>query len=472
VVAQHTEKMILKFALLICAAACVLAVHKPMISQHQLPSITTKPAEPSDVKCILCGIVVNEIEGMVAENLTQAEIEKILRNDTCGILPAPIQGPCEEMIGMIPEIISKLDNKYPASTVCVDNDYCEVPFTVLSDPQPVPTYIIDLDLPPAQRWTKICSIPAYKTVMGNLIHALGDFFENSSLVVDLGRMINNVYFPKEYAQEIQGCAAAMGVEYGWLTWVNLGYEVSEACTSIVAQTKSGKIYHVRNMDFWDGIWLTDHLKNLTITAEYQKGGKPLFYATTFAGYVGVLSGMKPNAFSVSINTRYYPQHGLKNFLYEVVAAVVEKNNSLVSFLSRNVFTQENDWKSAVKGLSNGALIADVYYTVGGVGAYEGAVISRNRLNASDVWVLNASHWYEVQTNYDHWKLPPWFDDRVVPADDAMDALGQADLSLPGLLKVLSVKPVLNIQSTFTMLACAADGSYTSLTRWCQYPCVE
>eukprot|EP00026_Physarum_polycephalum_P016059 Phypoly_transcript_16891.p1 GENE.Phypoly_transcript_16891~~Phypoly_transcript_16891.p1 ORF type:complete len:227 (+),score=27.82 Phypoly_transcript_16891:85-681(+) len=187
----------------------------------------------------------------------------------------------------------------------------------------------------------------------------------------------------------------MGVEYGWLTFVNLGYEVSEACTSIVSQTVDGKIYHVRNMDFWDGIWLTDHLKNLTMTIEYQKGGQTVFYATSFAGYVGVLSGMKPNAFSISLNTRYYPKHGLENFLYEIIAAIQEKNNTLVSFLTRDVMMTETNWDAAVEHLSNGPLIADVYYIVGGVSMNEGAVISRNRLNASDVWVLNSTHWYTL-----------------------------------------------------------------------------
>ena len=45
--------------------------------------------------------------------------------------------------------------------------------------------------------------------------------------------------------------------------------MSEACTSIVTQTTEGKILHVRNMDFWDGIWLTDHLKNLTMTVSRE-----------------------------------------------------------------------------------------------------------------------------------------------------------------------------------------------------------
>lgn len=129
--------------------------------------------------------------------------------------------------------------------------------------------------------------------MSGLLDALEHFFDNSSAIRDLGNLINEFYFPTEYAQEIKGCAAAMGVEYGWLTWVNLGkkywtcywsisnwcsgYEVSEGCTSIVAQDPSGLIYHVRNMDFWDGIWLTDHLKNLTITVSTRI----LFTSTPF-----------------------------------------------------------------------------------------------------------------------------------------------------------------------------------------------
>lgn len=455
--------------LLVLGVACVLgSSFGPKPSQ---PHISV-PEASEDAKCILCGIVVNEVQGMAAENISEADIEKFLQNSTCTIIPGPVRFFCDEMVKFIPEIINNLNNKYPVSTVCVDHGYCTAPFTELSDPQPVPTYVIDLDLPPNQRWTEICSNSSYKLVMANLLDALEDFLDNSSVINELGKLINNYYFPQEYAQELQGCAAAMGVEYGWLSIVNLGYELTEACTSIVSQTIDGKIYHVRNMDFWDGIWLTDHLKNLTITIDYQKGGKTVFYATSFAGYVGVLSGMKPGAFSISINTRYYPQHGLKNYLDQVLAAIMEKNNSLVSFLSREVITNENDWDSAINNLSNGALIADVYYIVGGVSANQGAVISRNRLNATDVWVLNSTHWYEVQTNYDHWTQPPWFDDRVIPAEKAMNALGQANLDLDGLLGVLSVKPVLNLQSTFTMLTSAADGTYTSLTRWCQYPCAE
>jgi hypothetical protein len=89
---------------------------------------------------------------------------------------------------------------------------------------------------------------------------------------------------------------------------------------------------------------------------------------------------------------------------------------------------------------------------------EGAVLSRNRHNATNIWMLDPpSRWFEVQTNYDHWQQPPWFDDRVDPADNSLNALGQKQVSLQGLFDTLTVKPVLNIQTTYTILAVRRTG---------------
>jgi len=176
---------------------------------------------------------------------------------------------------------------------------------------------------------------------------------------------------------------------------------------------------------------------------------------------------------VTIDTRFYPD-GITELFYEVIAAITEKNASLVSFLSRKVFENENDYSSAIDNLSNGELIADVYYIVAGVSSGQGAVISRNRENATDVWSLDAKNgrWYEVEPNYDHWEQPPWFDDRVDPANKGMDAMGQYGVTLDGIFNVLSTKPVFNLQTTYTILAVPRNGTYRCWTRYCPYPCVE
>jgi acid ceramidase len=397
---------------------------------------------------------------------------ELLDNNICSHL-VDIKEECRLLVKEVPYMIKEYENKNSVNVICINRHYCEKPIIYGPDPQDVPTYVINLDLPPALRWRQICSNSTYKLVMGEVLAGLRDLFGNGSALSDLGRTLNLFYFPAELGAELRGCAEEMGVDFGWLSLFNMGYEVTDACTSILAQTLDNKILHVRNMDFWDGIWLTNHLKNLTIQVDYQTKGKTLFHATTFAGYVGVLSGMKPQGFSISIDTRNYPGGPIQLF-YEVVAAITEKNASLVAFLTRHVLTRINTFEDAVANLSNDLLIADVYYIVGGVSAGEGAVVTRNRHNATDVWRLQTpDRWYEVQTNYDHWNRPPWYDNRVDPAEHAMDGVGRAGLSLDALFhKVLSVKPVLNLQTTFTMLACSADDTYKSYARNCPYPCAE
>jgi len=332
-----------------------------------------------------------------------------------------------------------------------------------------------LDLPPIQRWTEVCSVPVFKAMGQYLVNTVAAIVgtDGEKYLGDLGSLLNDHYYPTEYAQEIIGCAQAMDVPYGWVALLNLGYEVSDACTSIVAQTTDGKILHGRNLDFWAGMGFTDTLKNMTLIANYQKSGKTVFQATTFAGYVGVLSGFKNNAFSVTIDTRFYPD-GIGELFYEVIAGITEKNASLVTFLSRTVMEKETNYDAALQGLSQSTLIADVYYILAGVSAGQGAVISRNRINATDVWELDvpSGRWFEVETNYDHWEQPPWIDDRINPANKLMTNIGQQDVTLDNIFKVLSTKPVFNLQTTYTILSCPADGTYKSWTRYCPYPCTE
>jgi len=286
----------------------------------------------------------------------------------------------------------------------------------------------------------------------------------------LGEDINDYYFPTQYGEEVKGCATAMGIPYGWLALFQLGYEVSDACTSIISQEIDGTVWHSRNLDFGAGMGFTSTLKNATLQVDFQKGGKTVFTATTFGGYLGVLSGMKPGGFSTTVDTRFYPD-GASEIFWEVIAAIQERNASLVSFLLRDTLTEETTYENALLRLSTTELIADVYYIVGGLNG--GAVISRNRTVAADVWKLDApSRWFEVETNYDHWTQPPWYDDRRAPANTHMNALGRHDLSAQNLLDVLGMKPTLNLQTTYSIVACPTTGFYETFVRWCKYPCVQ
>ena len=72
----------------------------------------------------------------------------------------------------------------------------------------------------------------------------------------------------------------------------------------------------------------------------------------------------------------------------------------------------------------GDLIDEIYYTVGGSRAGEGAVLARSRNGTADLWRLNVSEpdgWYRLETNYD--RLNPVgavrkLNCRVCPADSS------------------------------------------------------
>jgi len=158
--------------------------------------------------------------------------------------------------------------------------------------------------------------------------------------------------------------------------------------------------------------------------------------------------------------------------YEVIAAIEERNASLVSFLLRDVLTEETTYEAALQRLSKTDLIADVYYILGGI--KDGSVISRNRTVAADVWKLDpaAGRWFEVETNYDHWQQPPWFDDRRKPANEHMNTMGRNNINANNLLGIMGMKPTLNLQTTYSIVACPKTGFYETFVRWCPYPCVQ
>jgi len=137
-----------------------------------------------------------------------------------------------------------------------------------------------------------------------------------------------------------------------------------------------------------------------------------------------------------------------------------------------VLTQETTYANALKRLSNTELIVDVYYILGGL--KDGAVISRNRTVAADVWKLDAAagRWFEVETNYDHWEPPPWYDNRRDPTNAHMKQMGRTGVNANNLLGILGMKPTINLETTYSIVACPTTGFYETFVRWCAYPCVQ
>jgi len=82
--------------------------------------------------------------------------------------------------------------------------------------------------------------------------------------------------------------------------INSLYELQAWCTSIVAQQADGKIVHSRNLDFD----FANYMRNITFRANFTRDGEYVYDAVMFAGTIGVYTGMKANAFSLSENQRW------------------------------------------------------------------------------------------------------------------------------------------------------------------------
>ncbi|MBN3295536.1 NAAA amidase, partial [Amia calva] len=196
---------------------------------------------------------------------------------------------------------------------------------------------------------------------------------------------------------MQGVSAGFELNLADVILLNLAYEISGSCTSIVAQDTNGKIYLARNMDYL----FPEILKNITIDILYVTNGQVAYTATTYVGYVGILTGQSPGKFSISANERS------SGFLWENAVSAIMLKGIPDSWLLRNTLDEAKDYKEAVQKLSNTPTIRNIYYTVAGVNPGEGVVVSRNRTGAVNMLHLNPlnGEWYIVQTNYDHWTTP-------------------------------------------------------------------
>ncbi len=60
----------------------------------------------------LCGIVVNEVEGFVAENMTEQEIIDTIEQDICSQAPS-FEAFCDSLMSKIPQIVSTNTHRTP-----------------------------------------------------------------------------------------------------------------------------------------------------------------------------------------------------------------------------------------------------------------------------------------------------------------------------------------------------------------------
>lgn len=77
------------------------------------------------MECSLCTLIVSEVEKIVGENKTEANIEKAL-DQVCDILPSALSGPCETLVNRYtPALIALIAQDFPADVVCSKIGLCK-----------------------------------------------------------------------------------------------------------------------------------------------------------------------------------------------------------------------------------------------------------------------------------------------------------------------------------------------------------
>lgn len=179
----------------------------------------------------LCEVVFNEVEGLLAENLTESAIASELQQNVCPRLPSIAKDMCFLLSDhFLPYIISKLETHIIPGEACTELKLCDSVPTPHVDPDPVNTFIVDLDLPPTEHFASVCSQPQY---VGNVQEALTWLkswlpLDALTKLQEMGQDIAS-YLPYPFADEITGCAAGLGIPAGDLLVLNVAYELTDSC---------------------------------------------------------------------------------------------------------------------------------------------------------------------------------------------------------------------------------------------------
>lgn len=319
----------------------------------------------------------------------------------------------------------------------------------------IETYQIDLHTDPKNRWREI--INDYKeNILKNLdiidanINSIFGTSILSNLVSNFFSGLTNLGLVMYY-QELEGIAETLGISVGKVAMLQLAYEFNTSCTSILYK-QTNVIHHYRTMD-----WNMIELKPLTINVEFKNNGLPLFVATTWPGYVGILTGMRFDAYAISINYRRVNEGIFRNIWNGLFSCWP------ISFLVRHVLTNYSTYEEAKNVFRNSYLMAPVYIILSGMTG--GRIFTRDRIkNVRELKLVN----YLIQTNMDHWrgseKSNDWQDieysrKRRYLAYEYLSKIEANDLISKKLWDLLNIYPINKNNTIYLTGMCVAQGYY-------------
>ncbi|KAJ7583397.1 beta subunit of N-acylethanolamine-hydrolyzing acid amidase-domain-containing protein [Mycena floridula] len=169
-----------------------------------------------------------------------------------------------------------------------------------------PTFQLDLSLPPRERHAHICA--AFREQLAEVQSIWDDIF-NSILVGFVGKGLKALaphllkrVFSEEETEEIKGISQASGIPIHLVVAFNTFLDLFSGCTSggvksTATDSRTARMLHFRGLD-----WEMEPLRDLVIHLELVRDGQVVARTITYAGYVGVLTAVRPGL-SLSLNYR-------------------------------------------------------------------------------------------------------------------------------------------------------------------------
>ena len=175
--------------------------------------------------------------------------------------------------------------------------------TLNTGPDHPPRFTINLSLPPSERYHAVCDALApeitgltslFDEVVGG---GILPFLPLSLLHWLCWALLRRVYDDEETA-ELRGISARTGVSVYLLVCFNVLLDLFMGCSSGGAATEDGML-QFRTLD-----WGMPALRRVVVILDFvtEEGGEVVASSVTYAGYVGVLTGVR-RELSVSLNFR-------------------------------------------------------------------------------------------------------------------------------------------------------------------------
>jgi hypothetical protein len=231
----------------------------------------------------------------------------------------------------------------------------------------VSTYLIDLGRDEATRWEEVISRD--NPAANRLVQEAGSQFAR---VPELLRWVFARLYQSSgglYRGEIASWAEALGVSLGTVTILNCAYELSHlrwpklfGCTAAVRWIDGLGMVHVRSLD-----WPLAAMGAATRLFRFRRGARE-FVSVGVPGHVGVLSGMLPHAYSVTIN--WAPPVAFPCFDFGP------------AFLLRDCLETCDSYDAALRMLTDTRLSTSVFFAICGTAQGQACVIERTQREAA------------------------------------------------------------------------------------------